>query len=190
VIDLQRLKLAEEKSRLSIQKAEHEVAINAMKAKQAEAELNTYHIQAPFKGTVSRVLRSRGEAVKQGDPILEVVNTDTVHVDGKVIDRDIWRVKVGCPVTVVLDIKGADLDVEKQVFHGKIGFVDSVADEASAETRVWAEVPNPGNVLRPGFLSTMTILPSQPDETHARSGTRRPASLNTKIAVRQELRAP
>jgi len=184
-IELERLKLNAVKSGLQIKKATHDIAVNEMKAKEAEAELNTFHIHAPFDGFVSKVLKFRGEAVKQGDTILEMVNTDMVHVEGIVSDRDIWRVKRGCPVTVVLDIKKADLDIEKQVFHGKIGFVDAVAN--MTETRVWAEVPNPGNVLRPGFIATMTILP---ENGNPGAATRKPAHVGSKLAGRQDPRVP
>jgi multidrug efflux pump subunit AcrA (membrane-fusion protein) len=69
-------------------------------------------------------------------------------------------VKVGSPVSVRLSIPEINLNVEKQEFHGKVGFVDVVANGASFETRVWAEIANPNNVLRPGLLATMTILPA------------------------------
>jgi|HubBroStandDraft_6_1064221.scaffolds.fasta_scaffold37291_2 multidrug efflux pump subunit AcrA (membrane-fusion protein) len=184
-IELERLKLNAVKSGLQIKKATHDIAVNDMKAKESKAELDTFHILAPFDGFVSKVLKYRGEAVRQGDTILEMVNTDMVHVEGMVTDRDIWRVKRGSPVTVQLDIKGVELDIEKQVFRGKIGFVDQVA--TMGETRIWAEVPNPGNLLRPGFNAIMTILP---DDGNAGAATKRPAPLDSKIAGRRDRQAP
>jgi RND family efflux transporter MFP subunit len=197
-IELERLKLNEVKSGLQIKKAKHDIAVNEAKAKQAKAELDTYRILAPFDGFVSQVLKHRGEAVKQGDTILDMVNTDVVHVEGMVKEWDIWRVKRGAPVEVTLEIKKADkkayLDVEKQVFRGKIGFVDQVA--SVGDTRVWAEVPNPGNILRPGFRATMKILPGPADERSARSATRpaaqvsSPSQFSSKIAGSGDSRTP
>jgi RND family efflux transporter MFP subunit len=161
-LEVQRAKLQMERSDLQIDKAVHEIKVNDLKAVQAEAELKTYRILAPFDGVVTRVMKYRGEAVHQGDTILEVVNTDVVRIEGRVNEKDIWSVKVGSPVTVKLSVRGAEPEVEKQVFHGHIGFVDVVANSASLETRVWAEVPNPNNVLRPGLLATMTIEASTP----------------------------
>jgi len=184
-IELERLKLNEVKSGLQIKKAKHDIAVNEMKAIESKAELETFHILAPFDGFVSKVLKSRGEAVRQGDTILEMVNTDMVHVEGMVTDRDIWRVKRGSPVTVQLDIRNVDLDIEKQVFRGKIGFVDQVA--TMGETRIWAEVPNPGNLLRPGFNAIMTILP---DDGNAGAATKRQAPLESKIVGRRDRQAP
>jgi membrane fusion protein, multidrug efflux system len=176
-LEVERAKLAAEKSRLQIEKAKHEMDVNDLKAKQAEAELNTYRILAPFNGVVSRVLKYRGEAVHQGDTILEIVNPNVVKIEGKVNERDVWRVKVGSPVTVHLDIPKANLSVEKRVFHGRIGFVDVVASASSFETRIWAEIDNPENILRPGLLAKMTILPITQDagglKTSMRSGPAR-----------------
>ncbi len=161
-LEVQRTKLQMERSALQIDKAVHEIKVNDLKAVQAEAELKTYRILAPFDGVVTRVMKYRGEAVHQGDTILEVVNPDVVRIEGRVNERDVWCVKVGTPVTVRLNVAGAAPDVERQVFHGRIGFVDVVANSASQETRVWADVPNPNNVLRPGLLARMTIEPSTP----------------------------
>jgi multidrug efflux pump subunit AcrA (membrane-fusion protein) len=184
-IELERLKLNAVKSGLQIKKATHDIAVNVKKAEQAKAELDTCRIQAPFDGFINHILKHRGDAVKQGDTIVEMVNTDVVRVEGMVKDTDIWRVKLGSPVTVVLDIRGEVPEIERQVFRGKIGFVDEVA-VAGTDTRVWAEVPNPGNMLRPGFIAKMTI---STDETIVKAATPRPPA-DSKVAGRQELKAP
>jgi RND family efflux transporter MFP subunit len=184
-IELERLKLNAVKSGLQIKKATHDIAVNVKKAEQAKAELDTCRIQAPFDGFINHILKHRGDAVKQGDTIVEMVNTDVVRVEGMVKDTDIWRVKLGSPVTVVLDIRGEVPEIERQVFRGKIGFVDEVA-VAGTDTRVWAEVPNPGNMLRPGFIAKMTI---STDETSVKAATPRPPA-DSKVAGRQELKAP
>jgi membrane fusion protein (multidrug efflux system) len=177
-LEVQRAKLAMERSALQIEKAKHEMAVNVLKAKQAEAELKTYRITAPFDGIVTAVKKYRGEAVRQGDTILEVVNTDTVRVEGNVTVKDIWSVRVGSPATVHLEIRDAELPVEKQVFRGRIGFVDVVASGSSFSTRVWAEVANPENILRPGLRAVMTIEPLSPDAGGVKTSmTPRPATL-------------
>lgn len=174
-IEVQRLRLAEQRSKLQIEKAEHEMAVNSLKAKQAEAELKTYWIVAPFDGTVTRVDKHPGEAVKQGDPVLEVVNTDMVQVHGRLTEKDVWRVKSGAPVAVQLSVSDAELDVEKTVFQGRIGFVDVISEAGTGETRIWAEVANPTNALRPGLKATMTIFPRSTANAAAEPRLQRPA---------------
>jgi membrane fusion protein, multidrug efflux system len=160
-MEVRRIKLEADKSRLQIEKAEHETRINVQKAVQAEAELKTYWILAPFDGVVTSVKKQKGEAVRQGDPVLEIVNTDAVRVEARVKDVDIWNVKVGSKVAVRLAFSDKhNLPVEQQIFRGQIGFVDVVVE--LHEARVWAEIPNPDNLLRPGLEATMTILPGPP----------------------------
>ena len=104
-LEVQRAKLNMEKSLLQIDKAKHETKVNDLKAVQADAELKTFRILAPFDGVVTRVSKYRGEAVHQGDTILEVVNTDVVRIEGRVNEKDIWNVKVGSPVSVRLSVR-------------------------------------------------------------------------------------
>ncbi len=155
--ELERLKLSTEKSQLQIVKAKQEVQVNQAKAKQAKAELDTYRILAPLNGVVTRVQKYRGETVRPGDSILEVANTDVVQVEGFVKPKEIWGVKAGAAVAVQLSGDYAGPEITSKVFQGRIGFVDPLSDAASGDTRVWAEVKNPDNILRPGFKATMII---------------------------------
>jgi RND family efflux transporter MFP subunit len=160
-VEVLRLKLASEKTILELESARLRRAVNELKRDEAQAQLDTYRIKAPFDGVVTRVHRSKGEAVRQGDQVLELVNTKSVRVEGVVRIRDIWQVKPGCEVQVKLDLPGIDHEVEKQSFQGRIVFVDVKAEPVTQTVRVWAEVGNPENVLRGGLLAKMTIFPDR-----------------------------
>jgi len=162
-MDLKRAELAADRSRLQIEKARHEIAVFKLKAKQAEAELKTYQIAAPFDGVVTRIDKHRGEAVKQGDTVMELVNTSVVKVRGFVKKKDIWYVKSLAPVNVQLNLEGTDSPVEKKVFVGRIGYVSVISNTSQGESEVWAEVQNPDNFLRPGLTAKMTIFPRSSD---------------------------
>ncbi len=161
-IEVRRLKLAWEKSRLSIELADHEFAVAALEAKQAEAQLEMYRIKAPWDGIVTQIYKRKGEAVRQGDPILEMARTDRVRVEGRVSINDVWRVKPGMAVQVQLDIPGIDLPEEHQVFEGRVVFVDVAVQPVTRDVRVWARVANHDNILKDGLTATMTIDVSQP----------------------------
>ena len=49
------------------------------KRNEAQAQLDTFSIRAPFAGVVTRVHRGKGEAVRQGDQVLELVSTQRVR---------------------------------------------------------------------------------------------------------------
>lgn len=156
-IEIERLKLAYEKSFLQIEQADEERTVLRLNLKEAEAQLDTYRIKAPFDGTVVKVYKQKGEAVRQGDEILSLVSTRRVKVEGYVKIQDIWNVKPGAPVTVRLNIPGIDRPEEKIEFLGRIKFVDVGVNPVTREARVWAEVNNRDNILRTGLTATMTI---------------------------------
>jgi hypothetical protein len=158
-IEVRRLKLKADGSVLQIRKAELEQQINRLTRDEAKAALKTYRIVAPFEGVVTRVFMSAGEAVQLGNPILEIVDTSEVRVEGFVAIGDLGRIKSGTPVTVQLDVPETDPRVNKLAFAGRVAFVDVSVEPVTNRVRVWAIVANPGNVLKAGLTATMHIKP-------------------------------
>ncbi|MSR59836.1 MAG: efflux RND transporter periplasmic adaptor subunit [Planctomycetaceae bacterium] len=160
-VEIERLRLAAEKSILEKESAEHRQAVNCLKRDEAQVQLDTFRIKAPFSGVVTRVHRKKGEAVRQGDQVLELVNTDKVRIDGVIHIRDMLRVKPGDEVTVYLDNPDIELEIEKRSFPGHIRFVDVKVEPVEQKVRIWAEVDNPDNILRAGLQhARMTIHPN------------------------------
>ena len=161
-MELEKLRPHAERGVLQTAQAEHQFEIAKLKKDEAAAGLKLFRIEAPFDGVVTRVYKNKGEAVREGDPILEVCNTNRVKVEGNLSIRDWFSVQPGAKVRVQLDIEGVDLEVEKKVFEGKVIYVDVKVQPVTNEIRVWAEVPNPENILRAGATARMTIFPNAP----------------------------
>lgn len=159
-IEVRRLKLAAEKSLLQIEQAEHQKRLDELSRDQAQAELNTYRVKAPFDGVVTRVFKKKGEAVRQGDPILELASTRRVRVEGDIEIQHVSVVRPGCRVLVRLDIPEVDLEIEKETFEGRVEFVDVTVQPVSRQVRIWAEVQNRDEILRSGLTTRMTVLPA------------------------------
>lgn len=159
-LELKRLELAAQRARMQITQAEHKLKIAELTRDQRKAELATYRVQTPIAGLIARVLKKRGEAVNQGDPIVELVNTDRVRVEGELEISDAWKVKRGDEVRIQLQIQDVDLPVEKETFIGKVTFVDVTVDSVRRRTRVVAEVENRNDFLRAGLTAQMIILPT------------------------------
>lgn len=155
--EVERARLNYIKGQLQGEQAEHELVVAKLEMEKAAAELKTYKIEAPFDGKVRKVLKHKGEAVTQGTPILELVNTRAVKVEGYLPIEDLWNVKRGDPVEVQVDIEGRDLEIEKEVFQGKVYFIDPTVSQVTHGARVWAEVSNPGEQLVEGLYAKMTI---------------------------------
>lgn len=158
-IDLLRLKLAYEKATLQTEKAQSDLQINRLVRDAAEAELRMHRLEAPFRGIVTRVFKSRGESVRTGEPVLQIVNLDRVRVEGYISVKDGWKVRPGDRVTVQVEIPEADLEIEQRSFPGAISFVDVAVEPVSGQVRIFAEVDNPEHLLRAGLSARMTIHP-------------------------------
>ncbi len=118
-LELDKLELAEERFRLAIEQAKVDGRINVLTAKEAQVQLDTYQILAPFKGVVSKVHKKPGEAVRQGDPILEIISTARMKVEGYISIPDWKTVKVGDPVTVTLNPTEFNLRPDDPVFSSR-----------------------------------------------------------------------
>lgn len=156
-LEIEKLKLAAQKSLLAIEQAEHELELNRLQAEEARAELATYKVQAPFSGVITRVYKQRGEAVRQGDPIVELVNVDRVRIEGRISIKDVRSVRPRQTVRIRLTDPDSKREGDPVEFKGVISFVDVVVDPVDKKCRVWAEADNRENFLRPGLSAEMTI---------------------------------
>lgn len=167
-IEVKRLALAADKSVLQIELAEHQNQVKALNLKLAEAELKSYVVTAPFSGIVTQIFKHPGEAVRQGDPILEIVNPERIRAEALVPLTDAWRIKPGDRAQVLLDGPFAkSLGGKPPLFEGKVVFVDVSADPVNHKVRVWTEVKNRNGILRSGLEARLRIFP----HTAAASGT-------------------
>lgn len=156
-VEVDRARLNYEKGILQGEQAEQEQLVAKLEMEKASAELKTCRIEAPFDGKVRKVLKHKGEAVAQGTPILELISTRIVKVEGYLPVEDLWSVKRGDPVQVQIDFPDRDLEIENEVFHGKVYFIDPTVSNVTHRARVWAEVQNPDEKLIEGLYAKMTI---------------------------------
>lgn len=160
-LELSKQKLAIDKADAEVVLAKFELELATLRCKQAEAELKAFQITAPFAGIVTRVHRRLGEAVRQGDPVVEIVATEVLRVEGYLPIRSAWQVKVGDAAQVRVDVPGEDLPIEAQVFPGQVVFIDPKSQPVDGGVRVYVEVDNSQGLLRAGAAARMTIAPKQ-----------------------------
>ena len=164
-VEIQKLKLAAQKAMLQIEQAEFERRIAQLTVKENEEALKTYQVLAPFSGIVSKVFQRKGEAVQQGTPILEVLSTGRLKIEGYVSIPDSFHIKTGDTVQVQLDAKELDIPFKDEILVGKVKLVDPTISEIIGSVKVTAEVPNPRGILRPGLKAKMVIKPSSATAT-------------------------
>ncbi len=171
-VEVLRLRLAAERSDLQIEQAQHELATSALDREAARAELTTYAIEAPVTGVVTRKYKAVGEAVRQGEPIVELVNPNRLRVEGFVDPKDAWNIQPRNPVTVQLDIPGLSEAAEQATFEGHVVFVDVSVQPVTRKVRVRAEVVNENGILRAGLTARMTIISGAKATQDAADGKR------------------
>jgi multidrug efflux pump subunit AcrA (membrane-fusion protein) len=162
-VEVRRARLAADKTVLEIEKAQHTRDVQLAKRDEAAVQLASYKIEAPFDGIVTRVYLTRGAAIKPGDPVIELVSTKKVRVEGFVKLKVALTIRPGAPVIVELPVPDASGAMSKQSFSGKIVFVDVKVVPIEHTVRVWAEVENVNNALRKDLNPQMTILPQKND---------------------------
>ena len=155
---IDRLRHIKQAREFAITRAQEEVALNARAQEQAQAELDSFRIISKQSGVVTRVYKREGEAVQQGESILEVVDPSVARIEGKLEFAQARRLRVGMPVQVHLDLENVDLPVEDELFLGTIGFIDVAASPGLHEVRVWAEVQNRDGLLLDGLRARMTVM--------------------------------
>lgn len=160
VIDRARLILqAREKAVLQ---AREEVSLNERAMEQAQAEVQSLRVYSKQSGVVVRVLKREGEAVQQGEGIIEVIDPTIARVEGKLHVAQARRLKPGMAVQVRLDFKDVDLPIESEVFEGRIGFIDVFASSSLHEVRIWAEITNRDGILLDNLPAVMMIDVDEP----------------------------
>lgn len=141
----------------AVLQAREEVSLNQRAMEQAQAEVDSLRVDSKQSGIVTRVLKREGEAVQQGEGIIEVIDPTIARIEGRLHVADARRLRLGMPVEVRLDFQDVDLPVEQEVFEGQIGFIDVFASSSQHEVRFWAEVENRDGILLDNLPAVMTI---------------------------------
>jgi multidrug efflux pump subunit AcrA (membrane-fusion protein) len=118
----------------------------------ARKRLQDTDIVAPFDGSVRKRLVNVGETYKEKTPLMTLVATQALKLQGEVPERFAPQIAVGRPVKVEVEAHPG------RSFGGTITRVSPAVDAESRTFTVEASIPNPGGVLKPGFFSKASIL--------------------------------
>lgn len=165
-IEIRQKELVVKKSALQIEKAQKDQMLAALEAdaKQAEYEaalvaMEKRTILAPFRGEVVNKWKEESEWVNPGDPILTLMQFDTLYVEGKVPASEFDRFELlGKNVTVTVPLaRGRHVELTGKVVHvGQMiesGGEYDIRAEVANVTENGAWVVQPGN----GQLVPMTV---------------------------------
>jgi membrane fusion protein (multidrug efflux system) len=113
----------------------------------AERALRDANVRAPFAGWIARRDVSRGEYVRPGQPLFELVALDPIEVEFSLAERDSARVAVGQQVAVRVS------PYPEETFLGQVTVISPTLDPRTRTLRVKAQIANPDGRLRPGLFA-------------------------------------
>lgn len=98
------------------QKAEGAVIQGQGAVRQAQAYLKETAVLAPFEGRIVDTMIEQGEMANPGMPLLKMESTDTLEFEATMNSQDVFGVKVGMPVNVIVDAaRGEQREIEGKV---------------------------------------------------------------------------
>ncbi|MFB3817608.1 MAG: efflux RND transporter periplasmic adaptor subunit [Candidatus Methylomirabilales bacterium] len=141
-----------ESDRAAVKNAEAGVEQAAAALELARKRLGDTDVLSPIDGFVRKRFVNPGETFKEKSPLLALVATDALKLQGDVPERFAPQIGVGRAVQVTVEA------YPDQVFPGRLTRVSPVVDVENRSFTVEASVPNPRRLLKPGFFAKASIL--------------------------------
>lgn len=116
-------------------------------------------ITSPIDATVSLADVRVGQTVEPHDHVFHLVDRSGLAIIGEVLESDVWRVREGLPVRIVL------ASFPDSPLTGKIEHVGLKLNEQERTMHARVEMPNPDGRIRPGMFGRMHITVADRPET-------------------------
>ncbi len=126
-----------------------------LKENQVEGSQEALHrreIRSPIDGIVVHVNRHIGEWIEPGEPCVRIIRLNRLRAEGFVSSENALRLSPGGKVTILVKLPSQQLDIT-----GTITFINPEIDPVNQQVRVWVEIENPDNLLRPGMQGQLVI---------------------------------
>ena len=110
-------------------------------------QLDKASVQSPFTGIVAQRQVSAGDVVQPGTALYTIVDPGSMQLEASVSAEQLAQVRVGMPV--VFTVTG----YPGRTFTGRVTRVNPIADAATRQVKITAELPNVGNTLVGGLFA-------------------------------------
>lgn len=104
-------------------------------------------VEAPISGVISQRAVSEGDVVQVGTTLFTIIDPQTMQLEASVGADSLTQIRVGTPIE--FSVQGLD----GKVFTGRISRVNPVADPATRQINVFAEIPNASGALASGLFA-------------------------------------
>ncbi|WP_130537043.1 efflux RND transporter periplasmic adaptor subunit [Thiomicrorhabdus indica] len=133
-------------------------AFEAAKAEEAilRQEVDQLRVYAPFKGVIAKQLVELGDYIFKGNPLFELIDTQSMIAEVAVAQSDFPFLKIGHAVQVSL--------ATGEKLSGKIRFIAPKADENTKTFKVEILLENTAHL--PSGISVTAIIPKARERAH------------------------
>lgn len=97
---------------------------------------STINLYSPINGFVTKVNISNGVFVSPSDVILEIVDTDHIHIELSVFEKDILKIKKGQKILFKIP------EASSEIFEAEVHLVGTTIDETNRTVKVHAHIIN------------------------------------------------
>ncbi|MEX2568960.1 MAG: efflux RND transporter periplasmic adaptor subunit [Cyclobacteriaceae bacterium] len=111
-----------------------------------------FFIRSPISGKISSLTTAVGQHTSPHEVMMEIHNVEHLHVEMKVFEPDIPKIREGQKVTFTLP------DFEEQVFQGHIYRISNTIDAKGRFTQVHAHLDNENEAFLPGMYINSHIV--------------------------------
>jgi len=127
--------------------ATSQLAISKARLEGIRARLERTSILVPINGVLNDLLVEEGEYVDPGNPVAQIVDTDTVKVVVEIPERDVAFFSVGDKSEIYTNTKDPN-----EFLTGTITFISELADSRTRSTRTEITLNNKQRLLRSGQI--------------------------------------
>ncbi|MEM9601299.1 MAG: efflux RND transporter periplasmic adaptor subunit [Pseudomonadota bacterium] len=144
-------KLAQQGLNSSIVQAQAGAALSAAQARVAELErtLEKLEVRAPFTGILADRRIEQGDFVDQGHVVADLLNVDTLVVEGSIPETMIGKLQLGKSASVSL--------IGGETREGQVRYISPVADQQTRMFTVEIEVDNVDGAMPAGMTAEVTV---------------------------------
>lgn len=118
----------------------------------AEARLAKTVIDAPFDGVLGLRRVSAGDVVSVGQDLVNLEQIDPIKLDFRVPEMFLAALRPDQPLRIAVDA------FPGRSFDGSVYAIDPLVDQQGRSVVIRAQLPNPGNLLRPGLFARVTLV--------------------------------
>ncbi|HSW69307.1 MAG TPA: efflux RND transporter periplasmic adaptor subunit [Gammaproteobacteria bacterium] len=131
-------------SEFELVKAETDAKISDAEVSKLKAIVEKCTIKAPFNGSVATLMVHPYETVKQGDPLLKIINTENLEFDIEVPSNWLEWLHVNSAVNVHIN------ELNKN-FSATVARINPLIEPVSQTVKVIAIISKPDSTLLPGM---------------------------------------